>query len=244
MQQPKLNCERDEFPPIGFWQDQEITSQRVRLLPQNQNGPAGAALFGLGFCRYNGDGKPPSQTDNAMFDQVIHGPDRDTELHTAHVTTTLSTVSIRFDNYPKQPDDGLTDNPCWPSTLVDDPGFALLVDDPWYFAISNFQRRHTATDSYAAPPPFALIQSNAPRPGYQKRQISKTQPGLITSRQDDTEQTYEEFSDDVSPTPRPRDAGLTTDTNSALTRTSGSATIGGGLRVARNPMPKATGMGQ
>jgi hypothetical protein len=30
-------------------------------------------------------------------------------------------------------DDGLSANRCWPSTLVpNDPGFALLTDDPWY----------------------------------------------------------------------------------------------------------------
>ena len=82
-----------------------------------------------------------------MFDRLVHGPDRDTSIFTASVTTTLSTVSIRFDAYPHQPDFGLTANPCWPATLVDDPGFALLNSDAWYFHAGNAQRHLTALAS-------------------------------------------------------------------------------------------------
>ena len=245
MQEPNLDCERDEYPAIAFWQDQEIASQRVRLLPENQNGPAGAALFGLSFCRYsNKDGTPPSETNNAKFDRVIHGSDRDTGVHTADVTTTLSTMSISFDKYPNEADYGLTDNPYWPSTLVDDPGFALLVNDPWYFGVGNEQRRRTAVASYAAPPPFALIQNNAPRPGYQKRKIAGFEPRLIVTGGNDTEKLYETSPEEISSTPKSHEAELTVDTNSVMTKTSEAATIGGGLRVAYNSIPKATGIGQ
>ena len=70
MQAPGLNCERDEYPPIGFWQDQDIHSQKIRMVPRAENGRAGAALFGLGFCRYGNDGMPPASTQNAHFDRL------------------------------------------------------------------------------------------------------------------------------------------------------------------------------
>ncbi|OAA79642.1 hypothetical protein LEL_03128 [Akanthomyces lecanii RCEF 1005] len=40
--------------------------------------------------------------------------------------------SVKFKNMLAIDDAGLTENPCWPSTLVDDPGFALNANDPWY----------------------------------------------------------------------------------------------------------------
>ncbi|KAL8726295.1 MAG: hypothetical protein Q9166_006797 [cf. Caloplaca sp. 2 TL-2023] len=168
MQQAGANCERDEYPPIGFWQDQEIRDQRVRMVPQAQNGPAGAALFGLAFCRYDGQGNPPASTRNAASDRLVHGPGRDTEIWTAEVTTTLSTLSISFAAYPQQPDYGLTANPCWPSTLINDPGFALLTNDPWYLLNPQYAGN---THLYPNPPPLAYTQNNPPRPGYQKRAV-------------------------------------------------------------------------
>ncbi|GJC97768.1 hypothetical protein ColKHC_06594 [Colletotrichum higginsianum] len=40
-------------------------------------------------------------------------------------------LSIQFANMGNMPPDfGITANPCWPRTLVNDPGFALLKDDP------------------------------------------------------------------------------------------------------------------
>lgn len=54
------------------------------------------------------------------------------------LTVTLSTVHINFVRMPGFADDGLTENPCWPSTVIDDPGFALLTDDPWYIREFGF----------------------------------------------------------------------------------------------------------
>ena len=169
MQEVNVNCQRDEYPPIGFWQDQDIHHQYVRMVPGTENGAAGAALFGLGVCHFDSQGRPPASTRNPQSDRVVHGPDRDTEVYTADVTTTLATVSIRFDAYPNQPDFGLTANPCWPSTLIDDPGFALLNTDAWYAEAGNAQRMRTALALYPNPPPAAFTQNNPPRPGYQKR---------------------------------------------------------------------------
>ncbi|KAL8664746.1 MAG: hypothetical protein Q9202_002748 [Teloschistes flavicans] len=193
MQQRDVNCERDEYPPIGFWQDQNIRDQRVRMIPRNQNGPAGAALFALGFCKYDSQGHPPAVTRDAAFDRLNHGPGRDTEIWTAEVTTTLSTISIAFPAYPNEPDFGLTANPCWPSTLIDDPGFALLTNDPWYALKPQYEQN---THMYPNPPPQALTQNNPPRPGYQKRDIlpddgyNSTERRLRDSSEDFNAQDY------------------------------------------------------
>ena len=161
MQQPNLGCQIDEYPPAVFWQDQDIHDQWVRLNPGAQNGAAGAALFGAGFCHYDNQGKPPARTENARFDRLVHGPNRDTSMFTADVTTTLSTLLIRFEAFPNEEDWGLTANPCWPSTLIDDPGFALLNSDQWY--INYPQRRQIATNLYPGAPPLAYTQSNPPK---------------------------------------------------------------------------------
>lgn len=66
---------------------------------------------------------------------------------------------------PNDPDDGLTANPCWPSTLVDDPGFALLTDDLWYV---KEPQRQQYTALYRNDPPFAYTMGNPPINGYQR----------------------------------------------------------------------------
>ena len=239
MQKPGLDCERDEYPPVGFWQDQDIHDQWIRMVPKKENGPAGAALFGLGFCRYNNQGDPPSLTENVRFDRIIHGPDRDTEVHTGDVTTTLSTVLIRFDRYPYQVDFGMTENPCWPSTLVDDPGFALLNSDAWYYKDGNDQRRQTV-DDYSRPPSPAVVQNKPPRPGYQKRnpspvdtsdnfeegniirklvEIRNPLMGLSAPRESEAEPTAAD--NDLAPTATPM--------------------VGGGAQLALGSTPKSTG---
>lgn len=105
--------------------------------------------------------------------------DRNTALSLADVTTTFSTLMIRFDAYLNQPDHGLTANPCWPSTLVDDPGFALLNSDPWYYAPANAQRHQIALRYYPAPPPLVVTQNNPPRQGWKTRSIGLVGVDLI-----------------------------------------------------------------
>jgi hypothetical protein len=36
-----------------------------------------------------------------------------------------------------RPDFSMPENLCWPSTLVNDTGFALLTDNPWYWLGNN-----------------------------------------------------------------------------------------------------------
>jgi hypothetical protein len=51
-------------------------------------------------------------------------------------------------------DDGLSANRCWPSKLApNDPGFALLTDDPWYL---NHPAAAINTYLYSAAPPNAV----------------------------------------------------------------------------------------
>ena len=46
-------------------------------------------------------------------------------------------------------DDGLQDNPCWPKAITpNDPGFALLENDPWY-ARNNKQPAYDYGEAYA-----------------------------------------------------------------------------------------------
>jgi hypothetical protein len=56
-------------------------------------------------------------------------------------------------------DDGLSVNRCWPSTLVpNDPGFALLTDDPWY---QNHAAAAISTYLYSAAPPNAVTSGKS-----------------------------------------------------------------------------------
>jgi chitinase len=170
MQQPGLDCERDEYPPIAFWQDQNLHEQYIRMVRASENEAAGNALFGIGFCGWqyqNGDGigRVPETTRNLRSHTTTNRGNRIYDVYTGDVTTTQSTVRIRFINMPNEPDDGLTANPCWPSTLVDDPGFALLTDDPWY--IGEPQRKQY-TAYYPHPVPAAVTMGKPPMPGYQR----------------------------------------------------------------------------
>ena len=255
MQEKDLKCQRDEYPPFAFWQDQDIHDQWIRMVPKKQNTGAGG-IFGLAICRYNNvDGKPPASTRNARSSGVIHGPNRDTLVSTADVTTTLAVVSISFDHLPDQDEFGLTENPCWPSTLVDDPGFALLTDDRWYF--DEGEARADNVKGYAKAPPLALTRNNPPRPGYQKRSVGPVDFDLANEiklrdcRSTDCVQELEEMRipllDNAPPElpslPRTSEAKPTiADTNLVPVVTSTAAVVGGGgAQLALNLMPKPTG---
>lgn len=67
-----------------------------------------------------------------------------------------------WDGLPEDADDpdGLKKNPCWPSMIVpNDPGFALLTDDPYYG--HNLQAAATVTD-YAKPPEPSITSGKVP----------------------------------------------------------------------------------
>lgn len=270
MQAPNLNCQRDEYPPIAFWYNEKYDDAYVRLLPGAQNRAAGAALFNRQFCHYDGRGKPPSETNNVQFDRLIHGPDRDTRLYTADVTSTLAALHIRFDAYPNQPDFGLTANPCWPRTLINDPGFALLNSDPWYYAPANAQRHQTALASYRIPPPAALTQNNPPQAGWNKRSLDAINMDLILDEGNSTKKlTGKEFGQmllhdcedeecldrlkqvkilpvasvpsSISSSPMPNEAEPTATDGSGFLATSAAAMVGGSVQGAFESIVKPTG---
>ncbi|KAF4980848.1 hypothetical protein FZEAL_3246 [Fusarium zealandicum] len=161
-------CDRDEFPPRNFWAKDSAGKQKkgqyVRLLPANEN--RGSGSIWKQFCKKN-DG----------FSQKGGGI---TKVNEARATTTSSSVSSKvsggtttyitsvgveipnavfeinvWEHSPLK-DDGLWDNPCWPSALLpNDPGWALLTDDPWYAKGANANAR-VSTALYKVPPPNTL----------------------------------------------------------------------------------------
>jgi hypothetical protein len=74
-------------------------------------------------------------------------------------------MEIRFRNMGAMPPDfGITANLYWPSKLVpDDPGFALLTDDPWYRCGNN---RGAYTKYYKDPPLPQFTNGKQNRPTY------------------------------------------------------------------------------
>jgi len=38
MQQAGLDCQRDEYPPLVFWQDQDLSEQWIRMVRQSPIG--------------------------------------------------------------------------------------------------------------------------------------------------------------------------------------------------------------
>ena len=256
MQEKNLNCERDEYPPYAFWQDQDIHEQWIRMLPKTQNGAVGN-IFGLGVCRYDHAGKPPTSSRNLGFDRLGHGPGRVTSIFTVDVTTTLAAVSIGFSAipFPNEAEFGLTANPCWPSTLVDDPGFALLTSDRWYF--NEGANRANNLPGYANPPPQALVVNNPPRQSYQKRSVGPVDldsAPVIKLRNCRSTDCVQELGDmrnslldnappELQSLPRPSEAEPTVvDTDLVPAVTSTAAVVGGGgAQLALNLMPKPTG---
>ncbi|MCJ1307824.1 hypothetical protein MMC25_001472 [Agyrium rufum] len=143
MQSPALRCQRDEYPPAVIWQGRD-NSQWIRLLPGSQNGGAGSMWSNV--CLLT----PISHTTGlrSVGEQVTAC--RTTEHWEVTQVITTGVFEMSFINMPNYADDGITKNPCWPQTLIDDPGFALLVNDPWY--IPHFAAQNLALQIYPKAP--------------------------------------------------------------------------------------------
>ena len=75
-----------------------------------------------------------TKTGVGVFHDVRYEAGRNVVVSYADCTATLPTLSLEFVG-PRYADEyGITQNQCWPSTLIDDAGFALFSDDPWYTA--------------------------------------------------------------------------------------------------------------
>ncbi|KAH8160820.1 hypothetical protein CIB48_g7423, partial [Xylaria polymorpha] len=167
MQQYNVQCEADEFPPAAFWQGAERPKQYIRFSPGKQNSGAGS-IFHLNFCGHDNQGNLPVERINERYvsDRVVGGLKRRVTQYKAQVTRRA--VSIDFINVV-DPDGvaGLQVNPCWPEVLLEDPGFALLTDDPYYQRHRDVQRYAKA--NYPGLIPQDVLMGHVAQQGYRKR---------------------------------------------------------------------------
>lgn len=195
MQEADLNCERDEYPPIGYFQGNKADNAFVRLINSHDNGGAGAALFPLDICSHDNQGKLPSSTSDKFSKYLNKGAQR-TALYERHITVTIAHLSLIFENMPGLADDGITDNKCFPSTLRNDPGFALMLRDQWY-------NNHAADKvfglaSYAKAPDANIIGNKQPQANHFKRDTYFDPDAIVltegnSSRKATDEELAEEF---------------------------------------------------
>lgn len=166
MQEAGLSCERDEYPPIGFWQGNLADKAFVRLINNHDNGGAGGALFPLDICSHDAQGRLPTSTSDS-FSRLIHGQAQDTAVYERRLTVTIAHMSIKFTRMPGLADDGITANKCFPSVLRNDPGFALMLRDSWYNGHANDKIFGLA--SYSKAPSANVIGTNVAQPDHFKR---------------------------------------------------------------------------
>lgn len=152
MQAADLSCERDEFPPAVIWQGRGNSDVVwIRYLPRMQNSGAGQLFNGI--C----DDTLASHTTNRTKVDAGKQDCRPWESWTSTVVTTLSVLDLGFTGMGVHADYLLDANPCYPLTLVNDPGFALLFEDP-----------------YNQAQPMSLTQSNTiPTPHLQETHRAK-----------------------------------------------------------------------
>ena len=146
---PLGGCQADEWPPVYFWQGNPA-QQWIRYAPGTENRDAGQLWNRL--CPKIAE----RHTVNAPQAEWITNKRPEARLETVtvpcSVVWTRSTISMHFDRVPAGlVDDGLPENPCYLPRLVDDPGFALLTDDPWYLVHPTSQANRAR---YAQPPPL------------------------------------------------------------------------------------------
>ncbi|GKT46629.1 uncharacterized protein ColSpa_06810 [Colletotrichum spaethianum] len=110
---PNLNCQRDEYSPAGIWK---------------QNRGAGQLLKDV--CSTAQHKMSPEQGKHLF--KAVRNCKRVDSKYIVTRTATTRVMRMRFVNMPNLADDGIPDNPCFPKTLLDDPGFALMTNDPCY----------------------------------------------------------------------------------------------------------------
>lgn len=169
MQKKDVKCEGDEYPPAAFQQGARWPKQYIRFSPGGQNGGAGS-LFKLKFCGFDDSGNLPVEKSDLRFTstRIVGGLERDVSVYFAK--TIRSAVEINFDANVVDPDGiaGLYDNLCWPKVLLEDPGFALLTDDPYYRGAGREDARAYVVN-YPEPIPADVLLNNQAQAGYRKR---------------------------------------------------------------------------
>ena len=170
LQRPNLSCQRDEFPPAAIWQARDKRVW-IRLLPGTLNGSAGQLFKGC-------PGKVKLSTLGENRGPPVKVGCRDRVVVTETVQPIDTVIVIKFKNMPAIDDAGLMENPCWPSTLVDDPGFALNANDPWYQESPNRGRR-VYKKYYPNPPEAQFTQGKVNKPGWGKRDEHGVMMGMM-----------------------------------------------------------------
>lgn len=162
MQEDDVNCQGDEFPPAVVWQGRAGPGQAwIRQLPGDQNGPAGSLFRGI--CPLVAPASKESPPQQIGGPQVV-GCRTTTHVRVTETITWPALVLnfIGIPPFPANDPDGLIANPCWPNQLVNDPGFALLLTDPYYKANPVAQAFGLA--SYNQPPSAAITNGHINRP--------------------------------------------------------------------------------
>lgn len=79
-------------------------------------------------------------------------------ITSVQVTVPLAVFEItHWDDVPKDKEDGLLENPCWPSMIVpNDPGFVLLTNDNFYKSDSRGKIASSTIFKYASPPDVSI----------------------------------------------------------------------------------------
>ncbi|OBT58504.1 hypothetical protein VE04_01213 [Pseudogymnoascus sp. 24MN13] len=162
MQAPNLNCQRDEYPPDIIWQGRDNSLNFVRLIPSSAN-IVGAALF-AGICDNYADFETSIKNRQAYRVEVNRC--RTTHWYTVTRESTVPALSLDFVGLAGYADAGMAENLCYPSVLVDDPGFALLTNDKYYNAHLDDKAYNR---EYADEPIGIVTAGHVNNPGWNKR---------------------------------------------------------------------------
>ncbi|KAI0418524.1 family 18 glycosyl hydrolase [Xylaria grammica] len=164
---PNRGCSPDEYPPAVMADINDGYSvlkstvdlkprnppfvdrgQRIRYIASNDNRLAG----GL----FNKCGQGPVRTLDGHHESIQRGQRADTTWTSVRAVYTRKRFIVDFAGTPNLPDDGIPANPCAPtfddgegSGDIKHPGYALLIDDPWFF---NHKDEEDLTALYAGSP--------------------------------------------------------------------------------------------
>lgn len=138
----KNKCERDEYPPIRFQaKDPALQyTQWMRVLPKDDN--QGAGKLWQGKC---GKAHSSKKTEGGPINNRVC-----TEIASTEYTVTA--FSLKFTNTGASSGQ-LVSDPCLPTLITDDIGFALMTQDKWY---GDNILGHYNSAAYSEPPVNSL----------------------------------------------------------------------------------------
>ncbi|RDL34409.1 uncharacterized protein BP5553_07537 [Venustampulla echinocandica] len=195
-----------------------------------------------------------------VSDRVVGGLKRRVTHYYAR--TTCSVVRIDFGHNVVDPDGvmGLQNNPCWPEVPLEDPGFALLTDDPYYAGYQDAQRYGKA--NYPGLIPADVLGNNVAQAGFRKRNEDShdldpdawiVDEGNTTRRVTDAE-LQEELGIDTAVAAQPKETGYPKVVPTAIASTThltvevvatpvaGASAVSGASAQGILMQPQATGM--